>query len=178
MSLTSWINEFYPVQAEDCPTDNVAMLEHAILKWRGALPENLKKHNMVFVGPVTIEEYEPTKQGSAEASGGGPTEEPDPAGGSFYYNTQSCALCGEYRKDVVPEEDEDVDLIEPDCEGCPLYDLQGYSCCYAPKDPYYEFMETGNPKPMINALIQCLQIEQKNWYMYQKEQSNAFTKSK
>ena len=45
MSFASWIEEFYPVPADDCPREQA--LEHSILKWTGLLPENLEKHGVV-----------------------------------------------------------------------------------------------------------------------------------
>ena len=42
MSLTTWKKEFYPVPAKKMPLRKA--LEHSILKWRGALPGNLRKH--------------------------------------------------------------------------------------------------------------------------------------
>ena len=44
MSFATWIEEFYPVPADDCPREQA--LEHSILKWTGLLPENLEKHGV------------------------------------------------------------------------------------------------------------------------------------
>lgn len=44
MSLASWIEEFYPVAAENCP--QAQALDHSILKWTGLLQENLEKHGV------------------------------------------------------------------------------------------------------------------------------------
>jgi len=44
MSLATWKEEFYPVDAGACPRDQA--LEHSILKWTGLLPENLEKHGV------------------------------------------------------------------------------------------------------------------------------------
>ena len=44
MSFDTWKEEFYPVDADDCPREQA--LEHSILKWTGLLPENLEKHGV------------------------------------------------------------------------------------------------------------------------------------
>ena len=48
MSLATWIEEFYPVPAAECPREQA--LEHSILKWTGLLPENLEKHEVKQCG--------------------------------------------------------------------------------------------------------------------------------
>lgn len=53
MSLTTWKKEFYPVTANECPQDGRSALKHAILKWTGLLPENMKKHRIVKSLPGT-----------------------------------------------------------------------------------------------------------------------------
>lgn len=149
MSLTSWINEFYPVQSLDCPTDNVAMLKHAILKWQGALPDNLKKHKMEYSGCACVKEINPGNSGMHW---------------EFFYNAQSCALCLEYYPEDDIARDDTSEVVEPLCEGCPLYAYQGFSCCYGTDDvdPYAIFMEGNGPMVMIKYLEACLEIEQKS----------------
>jgi len=51
MSLESWKNEFYPVEASKDHSD-IAAIEHAILKWTGYTEENLKKHELTSDGAV------------------------------------------------------------------------------------------------------------------------------
>jgi hypothetical protein len=43
MSLKTWLAEYYPVPADRAAGDE-AGLEHAIRKWKGAMPAALKKH--------------------------------------------------------------------------------------------------------------------------------------
>lgn len=135
MSLESWKKEFYPMEADVCPRDNETMLLHSLLKWVGARHENLREHDMDFVGRGMI-------MGSFE---------------DFAFNAITCALCLEYLVELDQEEG------EPDiaCVGCPLRDLQGTPCCYVTDqvDPYAVFLEKGDPEPMIEALKQCLAIE-------------------
>lgn len=72
MSLASWIEEFYPVCADECPRDQA--LEHSILKWTGLLPKNLEKHGVVKQR-LYIQ---------------------DPSGDWLAINGSSCALCEYY----------------------------------------------------------------------------------
>lgn len=46
MSLKSWYEEFYPVSASKVSKEDA--LEHSIQKWKGLLPENLKKHEVAY----------------------------------------------------------------------------------------------------------------------------------
>lgn len=68
MSFESWVKEFYPVKAEDCPREEAAA--HSLQKWKGALPENLEKHGVKFEGYKLFDELH-----------------------SINFNYSSCALC-------------------------------------------------------------------------------------
>lgn len=46
MSLKSWLDEFYSVPASEVSKEDA--LEHYIQKWKGLLPDNLKKHNVAY----------------------------------------------------------------------------------------------------------------------------------
>jgi hypothetical protein len=48
MSLQTWIDEFYPVPANEVPEKHA--LGHSIIKWIGLQPENLARHNVVRSG--------------------------------------------------------------------------------------------------------------------------------
>ena len=53
MSVETWKEEFYPVDATDDEVQEGSifiLLDHSILKWTGALPENLKKHDVELWG--------------------------------------------------------------------------------------------------------------------------------
>mgnify|MGYP001310501769 CR=1 FL=1 len=45
MSIQSWYNENYPIDAE-LVSDEGEAIEHSIRKWKGFLPENLAKHGV------------------------------------------------------------------------------------------------------------------------------------
>lgn len=55
MSKKSWIAEFYPQEAEEVAKKNA--LRHSIQKWKGLLPEALKRHRLyeppIFVSDST-----------------------------------------------------------------------------------------------------------------------------
>ena len=78
MSIATWIGEFYPVNAQDCPKEDA--LEHSILKWKGALPEALEKHGLDLREGVLLA--------------------PD---GKFYFDVYSCALCYHYMRPLENE---------------------------------------------------------------------------
>ena len=69
MSIESWKAEFYPVEADKCPKENV--VAHSIRKWEGLYADNLKKHGLE-VDSDYIEDclYD-----------------------RFYIDSSSCALC-------------------------------------------------------------------------------------
>jgi len=48
--METWLDEFYPktvYDLNDNPTD-LECIDHSILKWSGALPENLEKHDVKY----------------------------------------------------------------------------------------------------------------------------------
>jgi len=50
MSMETWLDEFYPktvYDLSDNPTD-LECIDHSILKWSGALPKNLEKHEVEY----------------------------------------------------------------------------------------------------------------------------------
>ena len=100
MSFATWIEEFYPVSADECSHDQA--LEHSILKWTGLLPENLEKHGMV-------RHYDSIKSLSGD--------------GWLRINGDSCALCRyHYSPKNLCWDDEDpcpiVSVTKRTCETC------------------------------------------------------------
>lgn len=43
-----WLEEFYPITAEDAADSDHAALTHSLKKWTGLLPKNLEKYNCTF----------------------------------------------------------------------------------------------------------------------------------
>ena len=49
MSVESWIEEFYPILAQDIvrrSDDPLVLTKHSLQKWKGFLPKNLEKHSI------------------------------------------------------------------------------------------------------------------------------------
>lgn len=93
MSLKSWKEEFYPVEARDVATPEATdgeLLEHSLRKWRGATEENLTRHGLRRSKWRRVELEE-------EVSGF-----PD----WINFGTATCALCQRY--------------FDVKCEGCPV----------------------------------------------------------
>lgn len=74
MSIKTWKEEFYLVDARDVPKEEA--LAHSIKKWRGLTPENLAKHDLRRLGSYLHDDY----------------------GACAYFgiDTSSCALCTHY----------------------------------------------------------------------------------
>ena len=70
MTIASWKEEFYPVEAKDCPVEDA--IEHSLDKWKGLRRENLEKHGLVQLNSEIGE-----RQGYH----------------TFNVNSISCALC-------------------------------------------------------------------------------------
>jgi hypothetical protein len=61
-------------------------------------------------------------------------------------NGDTCALCKHY-----------------DCYKCPLYKILGEAPCdLHDESPYFIYIRTGNPVPMLNALNKAKQMEDNN----------------
>ena len=78
MSCSTWLSEFYPIPASKAIGSELEALDHCILKWRGALPPNLKRHR------VTLR----------RVSGGlAPKIIGKDGGHGLFFSTRTCALC-------------------------------------------------------------------------------------
>lgn len=126
MSLKSWQQEFYSQEAsslvnesdEDC-------LIHSIKKWTGALPENLKKHEVVYQEHKLLALVTDMK--------------------SVSFSGLTCALCQKY-SDSSPDEDDFVCYHDGIDEYCPIVRVTGSTC----SDAYGVSIK--NPKAMIELL--------------------------
>lgn len=81
MSLESWKAEFYPIPARGVLKSELVAAQHSLLKWRGALPENLAKHGL---------QLNKCNGHNIEEIGGS---------GEFDFNAGTCALCEIHRND-------------------------------------------------------------------------------
>ena len=127
MSLVAWKKEFYPVPASRIKTDVMA-LKHAIRKFTGAKPKNLKKHG-VSLSTGTIYVCKPTVR-------------------SFSFDNSTCALCC-----VHSTKDQDYYVR---CQACPLH-IYTRSCTNGGRVwPFAIFINLDNPNPMLKALKRVL----------------------
>jgi hypothetical protein len=78
MSIKTWIEEFYPITAQEAPRNG--LVAHSLMKWQGALASNLEKHG-VF------------------RNGDGDCVLEDADGEEFLFGTKTCSLCEEYFND-------------------------------------------------------------------------------
>jgi hypothetical protein len=144
MSLQTWIQEFYPCDANEIDTMKDA-IDHSLRKWIGAREENLAKHKChvavaldrtFIVDSLTLER--------------------------FYFDDDTCALCHMSRVELAETRPEWFM-----CVCCPLYKaLDARSCCddedaYNPS-VYLYWKQTGDPEPMIQALLRTKEQEEKD----------------
>lgn len=133
MSIESWKEEFLPpFPPKDAPVRDHVM--HSLIKWRGALPENLTKHDVRYVdwkifnlSPISYED---------QCS-------------RVIFGDTTCSLC-RLAKDV--------------CIDCPITRVNGVSCIGIVLDyniwkgPYREIykLSKNDPSPMIELLESTL----------------------
>ncbi len=140
MSKESWLEEFYPISAEEMLTANgrdassVEIIAHSLRKWKGLTKENLAKHGIdnshYYRGLREVEDIyklflEPFLEIDAD----------------------SCSLCQKFN-------------ISGNCIECPLYKSLGNKTCYDSyyhdPGPYAIYDFRGDPQPMIDALQKCV----------------------
>ena len=100
MSLESWIEEFYPIEANYLTETDLIAINHCIKKWKGALPENLEKHRVKYKGHTIF------------------NKENDISNYLEFYGS-SCALCYKYAGDCIDQ------TIGPTC---PIVRMLGKTC--------------------------------------------------
>lgn len=138
MSLKTWIEEFYPIEARLAVDDDVQACEHSIRKWMGLRRENLMKHGVVMNVRVVTE--------VAPESGTDYLDIPDDK--TFWINSGSCVLCQRHYNEFADVEDQ--------CETCPLFRSLGYSC----DDEQYD---EENEISLFNISCRCLPINQNRY---------------
>lgn len=101
MSLETWKQEFYDVDAQDVAAerDMLKCLEHSIKKWNGLTEDNLEKHEC-FIDTI---------DGTAAVSDGWDY---------LYLDSESCSLCILSTRISIEQE------IYDDCSPCPLKNCQ------------------------------------------------------
>ncbi len=130
MSLKTWKDEFYPVEA-DKVEGRLEAIQHSLVKWVGVRGDNLKKHKVKLIG---------TSLAGTR--------------GSIGIDSYSCALCSLYlRTSKVRCSECPLVAIRGGCSCDTKLDLgEGLS-------PYHYFALEGNPEPMIELLEKALELE-------------------
>lgn len=127
MSLESWKEEFYPVEASKCSREEA--LNHSLLKWSGLKKENLDKHGLTFLmGDILYGDLR--------------------TGQLFQIDASTCALCYHHRC-----ENEDEEL----CATCPLSIARGGASCdrFLPDEhrtPFGRWCGKADPIPMLEVM--------------------------
>lgn len=127
MSLESWKQEFYPIEANEVSKENA--ISHSIRKWEGLRKENLKKHGVYVKGSLSwlIDNI---------------------ADKTFILRSSTCALCYLYYEGFSNTNQ---------CLECPLYRIRNNVQCdekmknekYSPYSNLHDRGRNGSPEPMI-----------------------------
>lgn len=103
MSLKTWLEEFYPVEAKKAISSDEEALEHSLNKWGGTTKKNLEKHK------VTYHNYSIR----------------DENGSVFEFYSKTCALCHRYDRNSTDREDCFSENLN---QYCPIVSFRGYPC--------------------------------------------------
>jgi hypothetical protein len=143
MSLESWKAEFYPVPAKQCEVKD--SVQHALTKWKGLLPDNCERHEVILYHTVliliaSIDEAHRLRLSIGDIRG-------------FDIGSDNCPLCIHYKG----------------CRSCPItksrtgVNRTGAQCDRAlPSEaisPWGAFLRHNNPRPMISCLESTLEFE-------------------
>lgn len=132
MSVSSWLKEFYPVDASEGMT-NLEAVRHSLQKWRGLKPENLQRHRVNVKSPAGFFRSGRLLEGRSN--------------GGLLINGETCALCHKHAE-------------MDDCKSCPIVRALRRRCdartqrdeCGRLTSPWHRFDEFANPEPMIAIL--------------------------
>lgn len=154
MSIQSWMEEFFPVDATTLSQEfskgnvkDIDLINHSIRKWEGVLPDALSRHGLLHVSSMLISEDHPIVESN------------------FQLGSKNCSLCAIY--------------VEQYCIDCPLYkEREGYSCDEINDedaenglvDPWSEATDHKDPKPMLMWLKRAAKSTNKTT-----EEKNATT---
>lgn len=140
MSLKTWMEEFYPIEADELAeggATETALIEHSLKKWLGLRPKSLAEHHVFLTDTQELvnedqEDYE----------------------GRLGIDSTTCALCARH---LYAEKAD----FGTDCGSCHLYIVRGGTPCDRPRtsedySPYREFCDNNNPDKMIYWLRRAL----------------------
>lgn len=122
------MEEFYPVKAVNCPKEEAAA--HSLQKWKGALPENLEKHDVIYESHRIVDKKD----------------------AALYFDNRTCSLCFHYEvgADYVECKDCPLYIVRGKVSCCDEKENELDS-------PYYESKD--DPKPMIEWLEKAVEYE-------------------
>lgn len=139
MSLQTWKDEFYPIEATETLKENA--VQHCLTKWQGLASENLAKHRVELNNAAWVVD----QKESATMD-------------RVVINGSTCALCHHY---LI----EDSGYEESFCEMCPLYKARGDVACDKERDdepaaPWYAFRDDHpQVQPMIYWLHKAVEYQ-------------------
>lgn len=108
MSIYSWREEFIPISALGCHKDDHSMIAHALLKWSGALPENLKKHGVSYENHAVSDGINGIK-----------------------FNALTCALCYGYPNGTDSKDNHKKYWCHNQQKQCPFFEVNQQACPYS-----------------------------------------------
>jgi hypothetical protein len=124
MSIKSWKAEFFPTKPKKSMTWAEA-IEHSIRKWEGLTEENIEKHG------ITLSSYnKEMRYGKSE----------------FEVGSNNCALCLKSTEEIYE------DIFSTNCDLCPILKDTGRTCDYGIGSPWFKWIDTQDPKPMLKVL--------------------------
>lgn len=109
MSFESWLQEFYPVPADEvAQSTDLACVEHAIKKWEGITPTHLEKHGVRYFDFELLDD-----EGDSLLS----------------FDGETCALCQRYSNYAIHDiSSPQYRCIDDQGNECPIIRTQGFSC--------------------------------------------------
>jgi hypothetical protein len=132
MSIESWKQEFYPIEAIELVNDgasDIELIRHSLRKWKdGTSQKALLKHNVKY-SACAIEDLDPK----------------DTYNRHFSFSGNTCTLCQKYI------------LIEKVCDNCPLRQYLGRPCdSGSTSKPNIYNSSRNDTSPMVEALENTL----------------------
>ena len=140
MSLKTWKKEFYPKSAKRTKISEA--VEHSLQKWRGILPDNLKKHGLERDINRIDEVAPPADRYGSLYLRPYVNNRPD-----FRLDDETCSLCVWYYNDDASDECSS-------CATCPLFKATGKSCADG-ESLYSEAIYDGKVNRMVKALAKA-----------------------
>lgn len=134
MSLKTWKEEFYPIEAKDTiGMSAIDLIKHSLRKWEGLTKENLEKHKCHSLNSNIYDDY---------------------TGKPFSVSSISCSLCEVYF-------DNEQLSAELRCLHCPLAITRKGIPCDKSVGPFIVWIMNDDPSEMIEWLNRTLKKQEK-----------------